>query len=201
MFLRLITIIIISFMFFLLACGGGGDNGPTGPSLADLILEGWTAFEQGDYATASTKFTEAINKDQNSAEAFTGKAWSLFKLDNLSQARAEFSAGSLKSNPTADLFAGWAFVLNALKQYASSNQRAENALTQDPAWQFSHGLSLDSNDLHIVKAENFFLLGDFANSLMEIKLLNPGFDVDVNTSDGQSALAQEIERLKGLNKA
>ena len=196
---RFIKYFSIFLLPILLACSSG-DNGPTGPSLEDLISEGWTAFELGDYSSAATKFTEAISKDQASTEAFLGLGWSLFKSDNLSRANNEFTAGSSKESPTADLFAGGAFVLNALKRYANSNQRSENAISQDPAWQFSHGLSLDVNDLRIVRAENYFLLGDFANSLVEVRILNPNFNVDVLTSEGQAALAQEIERIKGLNK-
>ncbi len=198
-FLKFFSIFLLPI---LLACssGGNGPSGPTGPSLEELILEGWTAFEQGDYSTAATKFTDAVNKDQTSMESFLGLGWSLFKLDNISRAHNEFTAGSSKENPTADLFAGWAFVLNALKRYADSNQRSESAISQDPAWQFSHGLSLDINDLRIVRAENYFLLGEFANSLVEVRILNSNFNVDVLTNDGQAALAQEIERLKGLNK-
>ena len=185
-----------SLILFHIACGS---DGPTGPSLQDLIQEGWTAFEQGDYATASAKFTEAISMQPDSAESYSGLGWSLFRQDNLDRAKNEFTAGSSKNNPPADVFAGWAFVLNALKDYHNSNQKADQALAIASAWQFPHDSSLDANDLHILKAENFFLLGEFDSSLVEVRILNPGFDADVTLSDGQAALAGEIERLKGIN--
>ncbi len=97
------------------------------------------------------------------------------------------------------MFAGWAFVQNALKSYADSNTKASQALTQAPTWRFSHDSTLDASDLHILKAENYFLVGDFDNSLTEVKLLNPNFNADVSSSSGQADLAAEIERLKGAN--
>ena len=184
------------FAVFIAACGS---DGPTGPSLEDLIQEGWTAFEQGDYDLASTKFTDAIAMSPVSAESYTGLGWSLFRLDNLGRAKSEFTAGSGKDNPSADLFAGWAFVQNALKSYADSNTKASQALTQAPTWRFSHDSTLDASDLHILKAENYFLIGDFDNSLTEVRLLNPNFNADVSSSGGQADLAAEIERLKGAN--
>ncbi len=187
--------LFVGFIVIVMSCGGG----PTGPSYEVLITEGWSSFSQSEYQNASDSFADAKLKDPEEAEAYTGSGWSLLKLDNLTQATSEFSSGSTKTNASADLYAGWAFVLNARKNYAKSNTEAEQALTMEPSWSFSHGLSLSAADLHVLKAENFFLLGDFANSLDEVKILNPGFTADVSTQDGMAALAQEIERLQGTS--
>jgi hypothetical protein len=53
--------------------------------------------------------------------------------------------------------------------------------------------------LTYLKAENYFLIGDFDNSLTEDRLLNPNFNTDVSSSSGQADLAEEIERLKEEN--
>ena len=163
-----------------------------------MIDEGWSAFTQGDYQTASGKFRDAIALDPEDAEASIGLGWSLFKLDNLSSASSEFAAASGKMNTTADLFAGWAFVLNARKDYAQSNQKADQALGLDAFWDFAFGLALNSNDLHLLKAQNHFLLGEFSESLSEVQILSPSFTGDVLTSEGRAALALEIERLLGV---
>lgn len=178
----------------LLACGGG----PSAPTFEELIDEGWTAFQQGDYQTASDRFSEATAMNRDDAEGFTGLGWSLFKLDNLTRASTEFTGGSNTINATADLFAGWAFVLNAEKNNERSNEKADEALALNPNWNFPYGLSLSTDDLHVLKAENHFLLGEFAESLSEVQVLNSNFDVDVSTSAGQAALTVEIERLKGI---
>ena len=184
--------------FFLTGCPSSEDApGPTGPTYQELISQAWTAFSQGQYQDAANSFTEAKSTNANEAEAYVGLGWSLLKLDNLAQANTEFNSGSTKNNPSADLYAGWAFVLNAQKDYANSNTQAAQALTVDPNWSFAYGLPLDMGDLHVLKAENYFLLGSFSESLVEVQILNPGFSVDVSTSEGQSALAAEIERLRG----
>ncbi|MCG8607450.1 hypothetical protein MJD09_21020 [bacterium] len=171
-------------------------SGESGPSFEELIDQGWAAFAQGDYQTAADLFSDAETQNIEDAEANIGRGWSLMQLDRLSESETVFLTGRTKINATADLFAGWAFVLNALKRYSDSNTQAERALSLDASWSFSHGLPLDADDLQLVRAENYFLLGDFSESLVAVLLLNPSFDADVSTVAGQSALAAEIERLK-----
>ncbi|MDQ7054675.1 MAG: hypothetical protein Q9P14_17970 [candidate division KSB1 bacterium] len=178
---------------FASACG---KKGPTGPSFEDLIQEGWDAFAQKDYQTASQKFTDAKAMDAKKIDAYVGLGWSLFKLGQLDQASVEFAKGASESEPTADLYAGWAFTLNAMKQYSLSNVRADQALDLAPNWQFPYGLPLAARNLHVLKAENYFLIGDFQKALQEVQILNPAFTADVNTNDGLAALAQEIETLR-----
>ena len=85
---------------------------------------------------------------------------------------------------------------NAQKDYTRSNQRADDALALNSNWVFTYDSSLSAADLHVLKAENYFLLGEFAESLAEVQILNPNFSADVSTNAGQAALAQEIENLK-----
>ncbi len=107
------------------------------------------------------------------------------------------------SNPTADLYAGWGFVLNAQKSYANANAKIAQALTMDPGWNLIGGtaLNLGVNDLHVCKAENHFMLGEFSQSLAEVKIINTSFALSaIATDDDKAALALEIQRLKGLSK-
>lgn len=186
-------------LLFYMACSSGGGNGgtePEQPTVDELIAQGWAAFEAGNYQTAQQRFTEARQIDSSPVDIFVGLGWSLFRLDQLTQASNEFRAGSDRSDAPADLFAGYAFVLNALKRYTNSNTQADAALSRDANWSFSHGTGLNADDLRVLKAQNFFLLGEFASSLNEVKNLNPSFAADVRTAEGQQALAAEIERLK-----
>ena len=69
-------------------------------------------------------------------------------------------------------------------------------LLLDADWVFAYGLSLSSGDLYLLRAENYFLLGKFAESLVEVQRLNVTFTANLTTPDGIAALASEIERLK-----
>lgn len=187
--------LLILFVFW--ACSKDSTE-PQGPTYSELISQGWSAFKQGQYQNANQKFSEAKTRYGSRPEAFTGLGWGFFKLDDLMQADLEFGSGSTKNNPSLDLYAGWAFVLNAQKNYSTSNIQADQVFTQNPNWSFSYGLPLDANDLHVLKAQNYFLLGNFAESLAEVQLLNPAFTANILTDEGKAALAEEIERLTGL---
>ena len=192
-------VLITAFLSIQFSCSsddGGGDPLPTGPTLDELIAQGWQAFEAGDFQTAQSKFNEARQKDSGPIEIFTGLGWSLFRLDNLQQASNELGGASQRADATADIFAGGAFVLNALKNYDESNTMAAQALIADASWSFSHDNGLNADDLRVLKAENYFLLSAFGESLSEVQRLNGSFNADVQTTAGRQALAAEIERLK-----
>jgi len=179
-------------------CSSDGESSGSG-NYQDLVNQGWSSFMTGDYQGAINSFNEAKSANQDASEPYAGTGWSMLKLDQLNNAAGEFTTGSAKSAPSADLYAGWAFVLNAQKVYGNSNTRADLALGLTPNWSFSHGLPLSSDDLHVLKAENFFLLGDFSSSLGEVRVVNPAFQADVTTEQGQAELAIEIERLKSIS--
>ncbi len=165
-----------------------------------VISEAWTSFTQGDYQSALKSFNEAKKSNPDASEPYAGAGWTYIQLNRLSMAYGEFSAGSAKNDSIPDLFAGWGFVLNAQKDYAGSNTQIATALALSAYWSFSYGLGLSAADLHVTKAENYFMLGDYAHSLAEVKILDSGFDADILTNAGQAALAAEIETLKGLSK-
>lgn len=157
---------------------------------------GWIAFTQNKFDEAYIRFHQAIDVDSTKAEAFSGLGWVLFKQDSLSKAIEMFKAAELMVFPDASLFAGHAFALNAAKNFSSSNQMADFALSIDSLWYFPFLTSLDFNDLIVLKAENFFMLGNFAQSLGEVNKINPDFKISLATPSGIAALANEIEKLK-----
>lgn len=190
---RLNVIPLFLSLVFFVSCGPADEADTV---YQELIDQGWAFFENAEYDSALSKFTAARDYNIQPAEAYTGRGWCYMKLDNLSSASSEFTTASGGLDPTAELYAGWAFTLNAQKQYSQSNTQASEALLLSPDWIFPYGLNLHSDHLHLLKAENFFALGDYTGSLNEVKILNDSFNADVATSDGQAALADEIENLK-----
>ncbi len=187
---------LIAVLFWLIAGCNGIITQDGIFSYEDLVRQGWEAFQNGNYPEASGKFLEAKELNINRAESFTGLGWSYFKMDSLANAVKEFSICASQNDPTADLHAGWAFVLNAQKDYSNSNLRATEALALDSLWRFDYGLFLDQGDLFLLRAENYYLLGLFYQSLVEVQRINATFTANLGTAEGIAALAAEIERLK-----
>ncbi|MBL7995770.1 hypothetical protein JNM05_10405 [bacterium] len=185
-------IVLSASLIFFFSCGGTDEADTV---YQDLMNQGWVFFDNAQYDSALSRFTAARDYNIEPSEAYTARGWCYMKLDNLSAAASEFTLGSSALDPAAELYAGWAFTLNAQKSYASSNTQASQALLAAPNWIFPHALNLNADHLHLLKAENYFALGDYANSLVEVNTLT-SFNVDVSTSGGQAALAAKIEQLK-----
>lgn len=184
---------LVAVIASLTACGGGGKGKSAYTKLVD---QGESQFATGSFADARTSFNAAKLKNPNSATAYIGAAWCSMSLNDIAAALADFQSGLSKTNVNADLYAGYAFALNANGDFALSNQRIDEALNADTDWELSYDGSLNVNDLRLAKAENHFLLGQYTESLAQVKLLNTSFNADVNTVSGRAALSVEIERLR-----
>jgi hypothetical protein len=191
--------VMISLLFvFILLSDGCKVKRPTEPEdeYPNLISGGWDRYKVKDYYGAIVKFGEALATDSSRIEGYVGAAWCLMKLDSLIYADVVFYLGSVTQNSGADIFAGWAFTLNALKQYETSNDKVNDALNYDSTWLFRYDTTLSKNDLIVLKAYNYYMLGDFNSSLLMVQILNPNFVTDVTKPEGIAALAIEIERLR-----
>jgi len=180
----------IILICILSACSDTGSSDP--------LAEGWEAFANGDYTGAVDILTVARDKHPNDGNIRAALGWSFMRLDQLAEADAEFETGAVLASAPPDLYAGWSFVLNALKEHASSNDQIVQALAASPNWVFRYDSSLTYQDLQLLQAENYFVLGEFQLSLASVLEVNPGFTADVSTDDGKGHLAAEIERLRAL---
>lgn len=190
----------IAFILVLtLACSKEPAGGDEGKTPQQLVNEGWTAFESGDYTTAEARFDEALAQDNSLWEAHHGLGWVQARLGNSGEAVNQFLNVLAQNSAVLSAKAGLAFIYNAQMQYANSNQRAGEVLQMNAQWVFEHDSRVDWKDLVILRAVNFFALGQFAESLQEVKKLNSAFDADVSTTAGQADLAAEIERLIMVN--
>ena len=193
---KILSLITISLLFVTVFIGCNVE--PEDPLLLyeAEINGGWIAFAKRDFVEANLRFRQAIEVDSANAEAYSGLAWVLFKQDSLEKAFIMFDSAAIMVEPNASVFAGHAFALNVSKNYALSNQRAEQALKIDPTWFFPYLSNLDYNDLIVLKAENYFMLGNFTQSLREVNRIKPEFVVSLASPAGIAALAEEIENLK-----
>jgi len=189
-----IIIALVLSAVILVGCSNG--TGSEDKSAADLTNEGWQSYSVHDYQAALSKFAEAIDKDGSYADAYNGAGWANAKSDNLSAAITSFSDGVARSALLMDLRAGIAFVYNAQKNYALSNQFANQVFQTSPTWVFTHDRSISIADLRLLAAENYFALANYSESLHQVQLIEPSFGAEIATLAGQRILAQEIERLK-----
>ncbi|MBZ0270344.1 hypothetical protein K8I85_19500 [bacterium] len=192
-------------------CGGGSgtepepdpDPDPDPPTYGQRVTTGWASLTAGSYASGRASFLAAIGLDPAPAEAHTGLGWCELKLDDPDAAHTAFATGITGTGTDAmlaDLYAGWAFAWSArqtaLDRHAESNARVAEAEARDAAWSFGPLPGLDSDDLSLLAAANFFALGAFDSSLARVRTLDPAFTADVGTAAGQAALAARIEALR-----
>jgi tetratricopeptide (TPR) repeat protein len=194
------TLLLVAPIAFLLSsCSGGGTSEPPPvqpPTAAQLIAQGWQAFAARNYQDASAKFHSAIQRDATLPDAYNGAGWSEARLNHVDTALTWLAQGRQRDTNNVDLVAGLSVVQNARKQYLLSLDLGISALGKNPNWVFSRDTSVTSADVRMVLAEDYFALGDFASSLVIVRVYNPSFSPDVTTTEGQTALAVEIERLR-----
>jgi hypothetical protein len=147
----------------LLALGCGGDENGTGPTpepttAAQFTQRGWTRFEAGDLAGASSDFGEAIDLDAGYAPAYVGQGWTRLSRANTSvsmqNAVSSFDDAIALGSGGAEVRAGRA----AANLGAGGTFLAAAVADARAAWQtssgfvFSHRTSFDVKDLHLIEA-------------------------------------------------
>ena len=192
-----IGLIVLLSCIMLWSCSKN-ETGPSVVTPEQLVAQGWQAYAGRSYQLALDRFAEALRANPNLVDAYNGSGWANAKLDSLTASVAGFSSGLLKDSTNLQIKAGLSFVYNAQKQYVFSISRASQVLQADPNWRFSRDTSANFSDLHVLLAEDYFAVADFDSSLIQVRVLNSSFNADVTFLAGQSALANEIERLRGL---
>ncbi|MBI4549240.1 MAG: hypothetical protein HY707_14760 [Ignavibacteriae bacterium] len=192
MYLRtFFAIVLVCFLAF--SCRTGE---PDEQTAAKLTEQGWESFTLGGYQAALRKFLEAIRANPEYVDAYNGTGWTYAKLNNLDSSKIQFTTGLNKDPNNLEIKAGLSFVYNAQKDYDFSNDLALQVADSDSNWSFRRDTTITVDDLRLLIAENYFAIGNYSASLAQVKILNPGFDADVTTAEGQAALAHEIERLR-----
>jgi len=197
LFIVLISVILLSF-----SCGKKKKTvEPPPPTAEELTKAGWAGFKDGNYDGAIDDLNSAIETDPNYSEAYCGLGWCYAMLSDDSLSVKNFEKCLSFTNPDSIALwakAGLAFAYEAQKLYNQAIDKAKEVLTADSSWKFSHDTTCSASDLHLLLAECYFAVSEFDSSLAEVQILNPGFFVYVNTAEGRGALADEIERLRGI---
>ncbi len=158
------------------------------------VRDGWEAFALKEYSYAIERFSRAAAKDSLRGDAYAGLGWSYFMLENFDAADFNFARCAQNPDSSGWGYAGWAFLKSVQDSFAVSNRYLTLVLNQHPTWQFPHGPMLATTHLWALMAHNYFLLAEYQQSLLAIQKNNSGFSADVQTPEGLTALAQEIEK-------
>jgi tetratricopeptide (TPR) repeat protein len=191
-------IVFLLLILLMLNCQVKNGTNPPDTQAEALVKDSWQQFETGNYASALGKFEEAFAIDSSYAEAYCGAGWSSARLTNLDNSVSYFNHCISLNASHVDAHAGLAFVYNAQKQYSSAIASANKALSLNSAYLFTHDQTIGYEDLQLILAACYFAQGNFSQSLTYVKKLTPSFASDINSYEGKSALAEEIERLRGI---
>ena len=188
--------ILIGITFLYIGCSKSGTNPNAESDPYNALAEGWASFESGNFSEAIDHFIFAQQQNTNSAEANSGLGWSYFKTDSILKSQSAFENGILKDNSVVDIHAGLAIIYNFLNLYNVSNEKVTIVLNAEADWSFAHATDINYLDLHLISAENYFNLRNYANSLEQVRYINSIFFCDLTTQEGILTLETEINRLK-----
>lgn len=186
--LTILAVVVIA------GCAGKG-AGPE-KTAEELTAEGWEVYKGQTYEEVLDLFNQAVEKNPGYPEAYNGLGWANAKLNRLSAAVTNFSQCLSLDHQNLNAKAGLAFVYNAQNRYSESVIEAKEVLEVDPGWVFPYDSTLDSGDLHLLLAQDYYAQAEFEKSLAEVRVLNGEFTAAVNTPEGRTDLAAEIERLR-----
>jgi tetratricopeptide (TPR) repeat protein len=208
---NLVRISLFCFLIFslILLYGCGKKSTQPEKTASEFTAEGWSLFESDDFTGAKSKFSEAMAKDGNYADAYNGRGWCNAFLDLDSDAISDFEAANTKNLSKPDAYAGLAGVYVGNQEFANAVENASMALSMDPNYQFSHRTAIDFSDLHLIKAQAYYGLGGIYldSAQAEVNCLNPFNGLDPAESSSwvvngiiynsyAEALLKEIQRLE-----
>ncbi len=158
------------------------------------IRDGWEAFSERNFDYALERFARALALDSLKGEAYAGLGWVYLMTQQYDYADYNFQRCAANPDTNYYGYAGWAFLMSALDSFTVSNTYLDSVLIHRPEWRFPYFPRLFTHHLWALKAHNYFLLSEFKASLKAIQEVNPQFQADVQTPDGLTRLAREIEQ-------
>ncbi len=192
----LLALILISSFLLLCGCGGDGD-GPTEPTAPELTADGWIKFGAANYAGAASDFEAAIGLDPDYQQAYLGLGWTRLYQQSAGLAESALKAYSLKLGTSDnDAIAGLALAYHAQDKLEDAMDQANQLLSSNPVWNFSHDPSTNYLDIALVLAHGYYETGQFAGCLNVVQqYFDSGFNVDPSTDQGRDQLAAKLESL------
>jgi len=209
---------------FINGCDDTSNDIPTSwDSISYLMSVGWNEYNNGDFVSAYNTFLDANQRNAFYLPAYNGLGWSAVRLTNFNVATLQFSFIQTSAVPgedddlLADAYAGLCLSstiarsvleisgdgsveeLDALAQASIDYADSVFAIMGEDYAPMGHDPDFGAHSLHLLKAQNYFYLLDFANSEAELIIVDPGFvsgqveDYGVSVEDETVELELQID--------
>jgi hypothetical protein len=144
-------------------------------SLDQLFNLAWGAYQQKQYRTSISYFTQILKDNSKNATAMTGLGWCYASsaVDTLSRSLYYFDLALSVEAAYNDALAGRGLVHLALKAYNKTIQDLEKVLSNNSAYVFTYDTSIDNRDLRLALAMAYFYKMDYVNCQSHINKLVP----------------------------
>lgn len=181
----MMKLVVLCFIF---ACGGSGKN------TSDPEKAGEKAFASGNYDEALDHFLDLADTDP--VAGYTGAGWSALRLHDYSDANTYFQ--NIAVSKSVDAYAGWSITGWALSDFSQAIQRADTVLSKNAGFVLTLDDGVTANDLILVQALCYYESNNFSATLQKIKILDSGFNADLNAPDIAQVLAVKLEQLSAV---
>ncbi|NIM97070.1 MAG: tetratricopeptide repeat protein [candidate division Zixibacteria bacterium] len=162
-----------------------------------LTQQGWAKFEASDFGDACGDFGAAIDLDPDYEPAYLGLGWAELRLSNAGMAENAFITYLSKiSGSDDDATAGLAFAYDAQEKYGDAIEKAEQLLSANPSWSFTHDPGVNHLDVALVLAEAYYQTAEYSQSLSIVQeYFDASFSPDLGTDEGRAQLADKLQEL------
>ncbi len=169
-----------------------------------LTSQGWLAFTAGNYQQAVDSFNLATQANSLFMDAYNGLGWAYARLDLLELAHNSFTTCMVSQENMQiykDACAGRSFVNLAMDNYAKAIQDVDKTILDEiePGYYytyldyiFRHESGINQNNLLLVKAESYFMLGAYEACFSTLVFIDDSLEETTNPEE----LALMIEQLK-----
>lgn len=197
-------IVSVAATVFLADCVTDPDDAITLPpidasaSLYELrVIGAWAEFESENYDGSISVFREAADIDPLRQDAYLGLGWCYAMMDQMEDAIYNFNVAIVKQSDSPDGHASVAFVYLAQNRYQDAIPAAERAISLGgEEYVFEWIVEVQTRNLRLLLAECYYALGRYADSQLQIDILEPGNELDENSRTYKEDLLLEIERLR-----
>lgn len=164
-------------------------------TVVPALDEGWSLWESGLYPEAHAKFIEA-----GGAEGLNGLGWTTLKMDSLDRSEGYFAvsvSAGVGGDTLVDAAAGLAITAWKEGDYAISLEAAKFVLRKDANYVFTHETAVDKNVILRAKGYDEYHLGQYANCIATIQLMDNTFSASAADPNIASILLSKLNTLSG----